>query len=116
MYEGRTTAEIRRNRPGWSIWESGVPGGESLAQVAGRARRVIDRACAGGGQVALFGHAHLFRVLAACWLSLPPEAAGRFALSTASVSRLGYERDTRVILNWNLQAATCDTPPVSPGR
>jgi broad specificity phosphatase PhoE len=102
VYEGRTTAQIQSEQPGWSIWETGVPGGESLQQVGARAQRVIDRACRAGGRVALFGHAHMLRVLAACWAGLPPTAAKVLALSTASLSRLGYEHERRVILSWNL--------------
>jgi len=100
-YEGRTTAEVRAEVPGWSIWTTEVPGGESVAQVGERARRVIDRAVAAGGDVALFAHAHVLRILTACWLGLPPEGGRLLALGTASVSVLGYERETRVIHVWN---------------
>jgi broad specificity phosphatase PhoE len=101
-YEGKTTAEIRRERPGWSLFRDGVPDGESIGQVADRARAVIVTALAAGGDVALFAHGHVLRILAACWMELPPEDAGRFALSTASVSTLGYEHETRVINRWNI--------------
>lgn len=103
-YEGRTTTDIRNGRPGWSLWEQGVPGGETIQQVAARAQRVIQRAEAAGGDVALFSHAHLLRILAACWLQLPPSAGRLFALATASLSILGYERETRVITRWNSDA------------
>lgn len=101
--EGRTTAEIRAQRPGWFLWTSGVPNGESLDQVAARARAVIDRMANIQGEVALFAHGHILRVLTACWLSLPPDAGRLFALSTGSISTLGYERETRVILRWNYE-------------
>ena len=101
IYEGRTTADIRQTEPGWSIWTSPVSGGESVEQVGARARRVIDRAAAAAGDVALFAHAHILRILAACWLGLPPEAGRLFALGTASMSLLGHERETRVIRAWN---------------
>ncbi|MEO8025462.1 MAG: histidine phosphatase family protein [Bryobacteraceae bacterium] len=103
-YEGRTTPDVWKDRPGWSLWRDGVPNGESIEQVAERATRVIERAiqAASGGQVALFAHGHVLRVLAACWLGIEPEAARLFALSTASVSVLGWERDTRVVSRWNL--------------
>jgi probable phosphoglycerate mutase len=101
-YEGRTTAEIRHDRPGWSLFRDGVPDGESVAQVAVRARAVIDRALQMDGDVALFAHGHILRILAACWTELPPEDARLFALSTASVSTLGYEHENRVISRWNL--------------
>jgi len=100
-YEGRTTAQIHAERPGWSLWRDGVPDGESIAQVAARAQAVIDRALATPGEVLLFAHGHILRILAACWLTLPPEAGRLFALDTAAVSRLGHEHETRVISRWN---------------
>jgi broad specificity phosphatase PhoE len=100
-YEGRTTADIRSERPGWNLWVHGVPNGESLEQVAQRARAVIDRASAVEGHVALFAHGHILRILTACWLGLAPIDGRLFALTTASVSILGYERETRVITLWN---------------
>jgi broad specificity phosphatase PhoE len=101
-YEGRTSAQIQKNVPGWTIWTSPVPQGETIEQVAARARRVIERASEAGGDVALFGHGHLLRVLTACWLGLPPDAGKLFALGTASIGVLGYERETRVIARWNV--------------
>jgi probable phosphoglycerate mutase len=100
-YEGRTTPEIQSERPGWSLWRDGVIGGESIEQVATRAQKVIDRAAASSGDALLFAHGHILRVLAAFWLGLPPDVGRLFALGTASVSVLGYERDTRVITQWN---------------
>jgi broad specificity phosphatase PhoE len=100
-YEGRTTPQVQIERPGWSVWRDGVIGGESLEQLAIRAQKVIDRAVSSSGDVLVFAHGHILRVLAACWLGLPPEAGRLFALGTASVSILGYERDTRVITQWN---------------
>ncbi len=100
-YEGRTTAEIRAERPGWTIWDGGVPGGETIDEVAARADRVIARAAAAGGDVALFAHGHLLRVLGARWIGLPGAAGGGLALDTASVSVLGPERERRVIRHWN---------------
>ncbi len=101
LYEGRTSAEIRKEAPGWTIWTSPVPQGETIAQMAARAGRVIARALDAGGDVALFAHGHLLRVLAACWLGLPPEDGKLFALGTASLSVLGWEHETRVIARWN---------------
>jgi probable phosphoglycerate mutase len=72
-----------------------------MAQVAGRADRVIAWAVATNGDAALFGHGHLFRILAARWIGLDPIAGRSLALSTASLSVLGYERETRVIRLWN---------------
>src|SRR5262249_20219555 len=73
--EGRTIAEVRAARPGWSLWDQGPPGGESLEQVAGRAAALIERVQAADGDVLLFGHGHILRILTACWLRLPPSAA-----------------------------------------
>jgi probable phosphoglycerate mutase len=104
-YEGRTTNEIHKEVPDWSLWKDGVPGGETIDQVAVRARRVIDRALTAEGDVAVFAHGHILRILTACWLEQPPEAGRLFALGTASLSALGYERETRVIVRWNLAVA-----------
>jgi probable phosphoglycerate mutase len=101
-YEGRTTNQIQAEKPQWSLWTDGVPHGETAAQVAARADAVIARALAVDGDVALFAHGHILRILAARWLSLPPEDGRLFALGTGSVSTLGYERQTRVITRWNL--------------
>jgi probable phosphoglycerate mutase len=102
-YEGHTTDEIHRGRPGWDLFRDGVPGGETIDQVARRAQAVIDRALQADGDVALFAHGHILRILAACWLGLKPDAARFFALGTAAISTLGHERETRVIVRWNLQ-------------
>jgi probable phosphoglycerate mutase len=105
-YEGKTTEDIQKERPGWSLFSDGVPGGETIGQVAVRARRAIDRAVAAteaGGDVALFAHGHILRILAACWLELPAEAGRFFALGTAGIGVLGHEHDTRVVARWNLQ-------------
>ena len=100
-YEGLTTREIHAKNPQWSLWRDGAPGGESPEQVAARADAVIARTKA-DGDVALFAHGHLLRVLTARWLGLDAAAGRLFALGTASVSTLGYERETRVITRWNL--------------
>jgi probable phosphoglycerate mutase len=100
-YEGRTTSDIRKEQPGWTIWTSNPREGETLAQVRTRAQSVIDRSTAAVGQVALFSHAHFLRILAATWIGLPPEAGRLWALGTGSVSILGFERETRVIETWN---------------
>lgn len=101
-YEGLSTADIRRQRPGWSLFRDGVLGGETIAQVAVRGQAVIDRALKADGDVALFAHGHILRILAACWLGVAPEDARLFALNTASISTLGHEHETRVIVRWNL--------------
>jgi len=101
--EGLTTQEIRARIPGWSIWTGPWPGGETARGVGARADRVIARcvAAAADGDVLLFSHGHFLRVMAARWIELPPRSGGRFALDTATVSVLAWERDTRVIETWN---------------
>jgi broad specificity phosphatase PhoE len=101
VYEGRTTTEIRKEQPNWSIWDAPPPGGEPVEHVAARAQLVIDRAAESGGDVALFAHAHILRILAATWLGLPPRAGSLLTLGTGSVSTLGFERETKVISTWN---------------
>jgi len=92
-FEGRTSADIHQERPGWHIFRDGCPGGETPAQVDARADRVVRRVRAVQGDVLLFSSAHFLRVLAPRWLGLEP-AAGRFlVLSTASLSALGYEHN-----------------------
>ncbi len=99
--EGRTTAEMRKKRPGWSVWDGGPPGGETVEQVGRRTDRAIARAVEAAGDVALFAHAHVLRILAARWLGLPPDDGRLFILGPASVSVLGWEREGRVISRWN---------------
>jgi broad specificity phosphatase PhoE len=100
-FEGRKTSEIRTELPGWSIWQTDVPEGEAIEQVTTRAQRVIEEAAAATGDIALFSHGHMLRILTACWLGLDPRCGRLFALDTASISVLGYERETRVIRSWN---------------
>ena len=102
IYEGRTTAEIRKEMQGWSVWKDAVVDGEAVEQVGARADGVIARALAsGGGKVALFAHAHLLRILAARWVGLPAVDGRLFVLGTGSLSVLGWERETRAIVSWN---------------
>lgn len=99
--EGRTTPEIRADRPGWSVWREGPRGGETLAQVAGRADRAIERALAADGDVLVFAHGHLLDVLAARWVGIDPALGRIFYLDPATVSRLGWHHENRVIQEWN---------------
>ncbi|SFS17398.1 probable phosphoglycerate mutase [Granulicella pectinivorans] len=106
IYEGKTTKEIREEVPGWSVWKDPIYEGETAEQVGERADDVIARALEaggqqGGGNVALFAHAHILRILAARWIGLPAKGGALFGLGTGSVSVLGWERETRVILHWN---------------
>jgi broad specificity phosphatase PhoE len=99
--EGRTSAEMQRQDPGWTIWTGNVPAGETIHQVAARTRRVLDRAADAGGDVLLFAHGHVLRILTATWLGLDPREGRRFALATASIGVLGEESGTHAILSWN---------------
>jgi broad specificity phosphatase PhoE len=104
VYEGKTTAEIRKAVPGWSVWKDEIVGGETAEHVGERADAVIAKALAGapaGGTVALFAHAHILRILTARWLELDADGGRLFALGTGSVSVLGWERETRVVESWN---------------
>jgi broad specificity phosphatase PhoE len=100
-YEGITTAETHRERPDWYLWRDGCPGGETADQVGRRVDRVIEEVGDLDGDVALFAHGHLLRVLAARWLGLGPEAGALLKLDTGTLSALGYERRTRVLTLWN---------------
>ena len=102
-YEGLTSDEIRRDRPGWSVWRDGSPGGERPDDAGVRADRVLARALEAGGDVALFAHGHLLRVVGARWIELPAAYGGHLALSTSAVCELGYERERRAIWSWNLR-------------
>ncbi len=100
-YEGKTAKEIRSEAPNWKLWTDGVPGGETVEQVGARADRVIEKARRVDGNVLLFSHGHLLRVLAARWLGLPPMEGRLFALSTASISVLGWDGDQPAMVRWN---------------
>ena len=97
--EGLTTPEIRREAPGWTVFRHGAPGASGRG-LGARADAVIARARAAGGDVLLFAHAHVLRVLAARWLGLEAREGRRFVLGTARAGVLGFERETRVMLQW----------------
>jgi broad specificity phosphatase PhoE len=102
-YEGRRTAEIRRERPGWALYRDGCPGGETAAQVGARVDRVIERLRGIEGDVLVFGHGHCLSVLGVRWARLPAERGGILSLRAAGVSVLGYHHtmDEPVIRVWN---------------
>ncbi len=103
-YEGLTTVEIRKEFPGWNLWHDGVPGGETIAEVAARADRVIAELRSVSGDALLFAHGHVLRVLVARWLGLEPQAGALFVLDPATISTLGYEREIAAIRLWNQPA------------
>ena len=102
-FDGKTTGEIQQLRPHWELFQDGCPGGESVADVAVRANRVIDRLRASDGNVLVFSSSHFLRVFAACWLGLDPKVGRHFVLDTAALSIVGYEHshDDPVIRLWN---------------
>ena len=99
--EGRTTADIRSERPGWTIWRDGVHDGETIEQVGARADRAIARARARSGDTLCFAHGHILRIIAARWIALAAGDGSCFGLNTATVSILTWERETPVIGRWN---------------
>jgi probable phosphoglycerate mutase len=105
-YEGLTTPQIREQRPDWSLWRDGCPAGEAPGEVGARADRVVAELEGLDGDAALFAHGHLLRVLAARWIELGPEQGARLFLSTATVSTLGWERETRAVRLWNAAASS----------
>jgi broad specificity phosphatase PhoE len=110
-YEGITTKEIRAGRPGWFLWRDGCPGGETADQVGARVDTLVAELKASEGDTALFAHGHVLRVLTARWLGLPPRDGALFALSTATLSMLGFERETAVIRRWNAPVAPAGAAP-----
>ena len=122
-YEGRTSADIHQEQPGWEVWSDGAPGGESPADVGRRIDRVLDRVRPlvldpddGSGAerrgsespdpvVVVVGHGHALRVLTARWLGLEPEAGRLFRLDTAAMGVLGFEHSSPTLRGWNLLAA-----------
>lgn len=103
VYEGRTTAEIRAERPGWDLWTDGCPDGESPQQVTDRLDRFLAkvRPMLAVGDVAVVSHGHASRALAARWLGEPVSFGGRLSLDTATVSVLGHEHEREALRSWN---------------
>ena len=100
-YEGLTTEQIRQTRPDWSVFRDGCPGGESPLQVSVRADRIVSRVRTFDGNVALFSHGHILRVLAARWISLSASYGENFLLDTATLNVLGYYRESPAFKIWN---------------
>jgi broad specificity phosphatase PhoE len=103
-YEGRRSADVREELPGWTVWTGELPHGETIDEVAARARRVLAAAEAAGGDVLLFAHGHVLRILSALWLGLPPRGGQLLALSPGALSVLGFESGARVLRLWNREA------------
>ncbi|HKT99860.1 MAG TPA: histidine phosphatase family protein [Paraburkholderia sp.] len=126
IYEGRTTADIRKTEPDWSVWQSLIPHGESVAQIEARARGVVESLLAilaqGGSdgsdghgarggksrRIAVFSHAHFLRVLAGCWIGDAAALGAHLYLDTATISVLGFDRESRAIRRWNARPEGCE--------
>ena len=100
-YEGLTTEQIRQTRPAWSVFRDGCPGGESPLQVSVRADEIVSRVRTVDGNVALFSHGHILRVLAARWINLSASYGENFLLDTATLNVLGYYRESPAFKIWN---------------
>jgi len=101
-YEGLTSRQIAEQNPGWSLWRDGGPDGETPTDVGRRVDRVIAEVRQVAGDVLIFAHGHVLRVLTARWLEEPPSGGRHYALQTATLSVLGYEHQNPVISRWNL--------------
>jgi broad specificity phosphatase PhoE len=100
-YEGLTPRQIHAAAPGWLIFRDGCPRGEAPEAVGARVDRVIARARTADGDVALFAHGHILRVLVARWVALPASAGQHFLLDTGTLCVLGYYREIPAIKIWN---------------
>ncbi|NCY15330.1 MAG: histidine phosphatase family protein [Actinobacteria bacterium] len=100
-YEGITSAQIHQTAPGWTVWTGAIPGGETIEQVAARADAVIERVLGADGDCIVFAHGHILRTLTARWCELDPREGRRFVLDPATLCVLGWEHDSRAILQWN---------------
>jgi probable phosphoglycerate mutase len=108
-YEGLTSAQIHQSAPGWMVFRDGCPGGETPEQVGRRTDRVIERVRAVDGDVAVFAHGHVLRVLGARWIDLAPEQGQRLLLDTGTLCVLGDYRGVPALKVWN---APVDGRPV----
>ncbi|QBR03346.1 histidine phosphatase family protein [Paraburkholderia pallida] len=117
IYEGRTTADIRKTEPDWNVWHSLIPHGESLSQIEVRARGVVESLLAmlaqsgssgAARRIAVFSHAHFLRVLAGCWIGNSAALGAHLYLDTATISMLGFDRENRAIRRWNARPEGCE--------
>jgi len=105
LHEGLTPKQIHHKQPGWMLFRDGCPGGETPAQIGARVDRVIARIRGTAGDVVMFAHGHVFRVLVARWIGLPPAAGQHFLLDTATLNVLGYYRESPAVKVWNAPLA-----------
>jgi probable phosphoglycerate mutase len=99
--EGLTTGQMRERDPGWTVWTHRTSGAETLEQVESRLQPVIAELRSADGDIAIFAHGHVLRVLAALWIGMPPQGGARLALATGKLSALGWEHETQVIRAWS---------------
>jgi broad specificity phosphatase PhoE len=105
-FEGKTTADVQKDRPDWELFRDGCPGGESPLDVAQRADRFISRVFDTHGDVLAFSSGHIIRMIAARWLGLPPDAGRFFFCRPASVGVLDFEHENKnepIIELWNVE-------------
>jgi probable phosphoglycerate mutase len=100
-YEGLTTPQIKDGRPDWDLWRDGCPDGESPDQVCARADRLLASLAKVDGEVLMFAHGHILRVLSARWVDMPVAAGRRLLLNAGALCVLGHERETRALERWN---------------
>lgn len=100
-YEGLTTSQIRDVRPDWDLWRDGCPGGESPDQVGARADRLLASLAEVDGEVLMFAHGHILRVLSVRWADMPVGEGARLMLGAGALCVLGHERETRALERWN---------------
>jgi broad specificity phosphatase PhoE len=115
-YEGLTSEQVREAAPGWLLFRDGCPGGETPEQVGARAARVVDRARAAEGNVALFAHGHVLRVLVARWVGLPPRAGQHFLLGTGTLSVLDDYEEVPAVKIWNARLTGYVSPTARRGQ
>ncbi len=99
--EGLTTAQLRESYPAWTIWTHPTPGAETFEQVQARLQPLIAELSSTSGDIVIFAHGHILRILAALWIGMPPQGGSRLALATGKLSALGWEHETQVIRAWN---------------
>jgi probable phosphoglycerate mutase len=100
-YEGLTPKQVHEKAPGWVVFRDGCPGGETSEQVGARVDRVLAKVRAVAGDVALFAHGHVLRVLVARWIALPPVAGQHFLLDTGTLCVLGHYYGIPAVKTWN---------------
>lgn len=104
-YEGRTSADIMAELPGWLIWTHGAPGGETVDQVQRRVDRIVAELLEAPGHTLIFAHGHILRALAAAWIEVPVTEGRRLLFDTAAVGELGWYHARRALARWNVLPA-----------